>query len=167
MRSHGQFSWTPHQYHARHPHQCFVCQRTFIKGSAHIHEETSARTCSPLCFTRYERWWLRKRPHVEPPAFLPLNPAPRLLTILSMSSELHSDPPMRVWKAPSPSNRPWNCNSKRIVNVIILEGQDKKCPNLGGVSRIIRKHRYDIEYYFEWLLSRQVCYSETAFKTQR
>ena len=84
-----------------------------------------------------------------------------------MSSELHSDPPMRVWKAPSPSNRPWNCNSKRIVNVIILEGQDKKCPNLGGVSRIIRNQRYDIEYYFEWPLSRQVCYSETAFKTQR
>jgi len=78
-----------------------------------------------------------------------------------------NDPPMRVWKAPSPSNRPWNCNSKRIVNVIILEGQDKKCPNLGGVSRIIRNQRYDIEYYFEWPLSRQVCYSETAFKTQR
>ena len=77
MRSHGRFSWTPHQYHARHPHQCFVCQRTLIKGSAHTHEETGARTCRPLCFTRYERWWLRKRPHVESPASSPLNTAPR------------------------------------------------------------------------------------------
>jgi hypothetical protein len=76
MRSHGRFGWTPHQYHARHPHQCFVCQRTFIEGSTHAHEETGARTCSRLCFTRYERWWLRKRPNVEPRPLSPLDTAP-------------------------------------------------------------------------------------------
>jgi hypothetical protein len=44
----------------------FVCRRTFVQGIISTHKETGARTCSPLCFTLYERWWLRKRPHVHP-----------------------------------------------------------------------------------------------------
>ena len=75
MRSHGRFSWTPH-------HTTLVilinavCQRRFITRSTYTHEETGVRTCSPLRFTTYERWWLCKRPHLEPPALAPLDTCP-------------------------------------------------------------------------------------------
>jgi hypothetical protein len=75
MHSHGPLRWTPRQYHARHPHQCFVCRRTFTKGSTRTHEETGARTCSALCFTQYARWWLREKP-TQPPSLAPLDTAP-------------------------------------------------------------------------------------------
>jgi hypothetical protein len=65
MRAHGPLACTPRQYHAAHPDKCFVCRRTFAKGITCTHEETGARTCSPLCVTVYERWWLRKRPDAQ------------------------------------------------------------------------------------------------------
>ena len=71
MLSDGQVACTPRQYHAAHPDQCFVCRRPFQQGITCTHEETGARTCSPLCFTRYERWWLRKRPHLHAVAPVP------------------------------------------------------------------------------------------------
>src|SRR5262249_573342 len=76
MRSHGRLNWTPHQYHARHPHQCFVCQRTVIKDVTPAHQAIGARTRGAL-FTKYERWGLRKRPSVPPPSLAPLATAPR------------------------------------------------------------------------------------------
>ena len=81
MRSHARLSWTPHQYHARHPHQCFVRQRAPIKDTTPAHEETGARTCSAVCFTRYRQRRLRKRPSVQPPSLAPLDIAPGELTI--------------------------------------------------------------------------------------
>ena len=93
MRSHGRIGWTPHQYHARHPYQCFVCQRARDKGSTYTHEETGARTCSPLRFTTYERWWLRKKPHVDPPAPSPLDIAPWSLTNWPNSSVPYASQP--------------------------------------------------------------------------
>ena len=93
MRSHGRNGWTPHQYHARHPYQCFVCQGALDKGSTYTHEETGARTCSPLRFTTYERWWLRKKPHVDPPAPSPLDIAPWSLTNWPNSSVPYASQP--------------------------------------------------------------------------
>jgi hypothetical protein len=71
MHSHGRLACNPRQYHAAHPHRCFVCRRTFTQGITRTHEETGARTCSPLCVTLYERWWLRKRPDVQEDASAP------------------------------------------------------------------------------------------------
>jgi hypothetical protein len=75
MRSHGQLNCTPRQYHAAHPHECFVCRRAFARGITCTHEETGARTCGPLCFITYERWWLRKK--TEPRASAPNGPDTR------------------------------------------------------------------------------------------
>ena len=65
MLSDGQLACTPRQYHAAHPDECFVCRRTFAQGITCTHEETGARTCSPLCFKLYQRWWLRTEPSVH------------------------------------------------------------------------------------------------------
>jgi hypothetical protein len=43
----------------------------FCRASSAPHEETGSRTCSPLCFKLYQRWWLRKRPHVQAVASAP------------------------------------------------------------------------------------------------
>ena len=40
-------------------------RRACAHGVFCTHEETGARTRSPLCVTLYERWWLRKRPHLR------------------------------------------------------------------------------------------------------
>ena len=71
MLSHWRLACDARQYNAAHPDRCFVCRRMFVQGIICTHEETGARTCSPLCFTVYERWWLRKRPHVQPVASTP------------------------------------------------------------------------------------------------
>jgi hypothetical protein len=65
MSAHGPLACNARQYHAAHPDKCFVCRRTFAKRITCTHEETGARTCSPLCITLYEKWWLRKRPHLR------------------------------------------------------------------------------------------------------
>jgi len=62
MRTHARLACTPRQYHAAPPHECIVCRLPFLDGAICTHEETGARTCSALCFTRYQRWWLRPRP---------------------------------------------------------------------------------------------------------
>jgi hypothetical protein len=61
MLSHERLACNPRQYHALHPDQCFVCRRPFAPGFTCTHKETGATTCSALCFTTYERWWLRTR----------------------------------------------------------------------------------------------------------
>jgi hypothetical protein len=71
MLSHGRLAYDARKYHAAHPNQCFVCRRTFVQGITCTHEETGARTCGPLCSTLYQRWWFRKRPHVQPVASTP------------------------------------------------------------------------------------------------
>jgi hypothetical protein len=71
MRSYGRLACNARQYHAVHPNECFVCRRTFADGITCTHEETGARTCSPLCLTLYEKWWLRKRPNVRALASAP------------------------------------------------------------------------------------------------
>jgi hypothetical protein len=71
MRSHGRLACNARQYHAVHPHACFVCRRAFLQGITCTHEETGARTCSPLCLTLYEKWWLRRRPNVHAVASAP------------------------------------------------------------------------------------------------
>jgi hypothetical protein len=64
MRASEPLAYTPHQFHALHPDECFVCRGAFLLDTR-THEETGARTCSPLCSTRYQRWWLRKRSHLR------------------------------------------------------------------------------------------------------
>jgi hypothetical protein len=59
MLANGRLVCTPRQYHAAHPDECFVCRRAFRQDITCTHEETGARTCSPMCFTLYQRWWLR------------------------------------------------------------------------------------------------------------
>jgi hypothetical protein len=71
MLSDGRLACTPRQYHAAHPDQCFVCRRTFVQGITCTHEETGARTCSPMCFTLYQRWWLRTEPSMQALASAP------------------------------------------------------------------------------------------------
>jgi hypothetical protein len=65
MRSDEQLIGTPPQRHTAHPDECFVCRRTFPRGVTCTHEETGARTCSPLCVKTYQRWWLRKTANVQ------------------------------------------------------------------------------------------------------
>jgi hypothetical protein len=71
MPSGERLTCNPRQYHAAHPHRCFVCRRTFPSGIRHTHEGTGAKTCSPLCVMLYERWWLRKRSEVQAVASTP------------------------------------------------------------------------------------------------
>ena len=71
MSSSERLTCNPRQYHAAHPHQCFVCRRTFSSGIRHTHEDTGAKTCSSTCVTLYERWWLRKRQEVQAVASTP------------------------------------------------------------------------------------------------
>jgi hypothetical protein len=80
MLSHGRLACNARQYHAAHPDQCFVCRRTFVQGIVSTHEEIGARTCSPLCFTVYQRWWLRRRPHLHAVASPPIDTEGRSLT---------------------------------------------------------------------------------------
>jgi hypothetical protein len=71
MSSSGRLTCNPRQYHAAHPHQCFVCRCPFSSGIRHTHEDTGAKTCSSMCITLYERWWLRKRQEVQAVASTP------------------------------------------------------------------------------------------------
>jgi len=59
----GKSIFTPRQYHAAFPDRCFVCRLPFTDGIIRTHYETGAKTCSAMCFTRYQRWWVR--PHLQ------------------------------------------------------------------------------------------------------
>jgi hypothetical protein len=48
MLADGRLACTPRQYHAAHPDECFVCRRAFRQDITCTHEETGARTCSPM-----------------------------------------------------------------------------------------------------------------------
>jgi hypothetical protein len=69
-----------------------TCRRAFSSGIGHPHEDTGANTCSSICLTQYERWWLRSpKPDQVEPAPLSYSDAERVSPQAFFISLMHLD----------------------------------------------------------------------------